>query len=225
MSRRARAVAFGCAALACAALAAATAGGYRSGVEDQLGELRSVVVARQPLPAKDPLDPSVASRALEVRQIPTRFVPAGALSAPTQAIGRVPAARIPAGSYVVGGQLRAASQKHSRASPGIGPGHEPVEIHVSGAEALASRGDPRGSRVDVVVTSEPGPGGGEGHTRVAAKNVELLDLRESADPGSGTGLAEAPTWAATLSVRREQALRLIQADNFARQVRLIPHSG
>jgi Flp pilus assembly protein CpaB len=77
--------------------------------------------------------------------------------------------------------------------------------------------------VDVIVTTEPGPGRGSGRTYVAAERVELLALAQSgggpddALPGPGTA-----TWTATLALRRPQALRLIQAENFARQVRLIP---
>ena len=98
-----------------------------------------------------------------------------------------------------------------------------MEIAVTGAEALAAAGrDPTGSRVDVVVTTEPGPGGGNGHTYVAANGVRLLALSQS---GGGDGeLASGATdsWQATLALTRSQALRLIQAQNFARQVRLIP---
>jgi Flp pilus assembly protein CpaB len=99
-----------------------------------------------------------------------------------------------------------------------------VEISVSGAEALAaSGGDPRGTRVDVIVTTEPGPGGGSGRTYVAAERVELLALGQS-DPGADAGLpgAGSADWTATLALTRAQALRLIQAESFARQVRLIP---
>jgi Flp pilus assembly protein CpaB len=76
--------------------------------------------------------------------------------------------------------------------------------------------------VDVIVTTEPGPGGGGGRTYVAAENVELLALTQSGDaaaelPGSGV---EGST--ATLALTRTQSLRLIQAENFARQVRLLP---
>ena len=41
----------------------------------------------------------------------------------------------------------------------------------------------------------------------------------------GAGLAPAGDWRATLALTRSQALRLIQAENFARQVRLMPHVG
>lgn len=106
MSRRARAIGFGCAALACAGLAAALAGGYRADLESELGPLRPVVVATARIPAHRRIPARQASRLLEVRRVPVRFAPPGALSAPEQAAGRAPAAMIPAGSYVLAAQLR-----------------------------------------------------------------------------------------------------------------------
>lgn len=222
MSRRLRAIAFGCAALACAGLAAAVAGGYRADLDAQLGPLRPVVVARATLPARRPLRPADADRALEVRRVPQRFVPGGALSAPEQAIGRAPAGPIPPGAYLLAAQLRAPGEHRRRSEPTIGGGRAPVQISVTGAAALAVGGrDPAGARVDVVVTTEPGPGGGRGRTYVAAESVELLALTESGGdpelPGPGV---EGST--ATLALTRPESLRLIQAENFARQVRLIP---
>ena len=223
--RRARAIAFACAALACAGIAASVAGGYRTDLESQLGPLRSVVVARGVLPLNRPLRPRDAGRLLEVRRIPERFAPAGALAAPEQAIGRAPAVRIPAGAYVLAAELEDPGKRpHKDHRRHLGAGREPVEIPVSGAEALAASGrDPEGGRVEVVVTTEPGPGGGSGRTYVAAENVGLIALRQGGDasgadgiPGPGSG-----TWTATLALTRPEALRLIQAENFARQVRLI----
>jgi hypothetical protein len=99
-----------------------------------------------------------------------------------------------------------------------------VEIAVTGAEALgAVGGSPEGSSVDVVVTTEPGPGG-KGRTYVAAVGVELLALREGGG-GLGadeSGLGAGGDWSATLALTRAQSLELIQAENFARQVRLLP---
>jgi Flp pilus assembly protein CpaB len=225
MSRRARAVGFAAAALACAALAATVAGGYRTDLEDQLGPLRRVVVARGKLSPSRPLRPAEASRLLEIRRIPERFAPAGALTAPEQAVGRAPTARIPAGAYVLASQLRAGGRHRPGGRPRLGGGREPVEISVTGAEALAAGGDPEGSQVDVIVTTEPGPGGGSGRTYVAAEGIELLALGQSDDPGAADGLSGpgAGTWMATLALTRPQALRLIQAENFARQVMLIAH--
>ena len=224
MSRRARAIAFGCAALACAGMAAVVAGRYRTDLESQFGPLRPAVVARARLPAGKVLRPEDASKLLEVRRIPGRFAPPGAVTSPEQAIGRSPRAAIPPGAYVLAGQLGIPRAHRESEPPRLRGGRQPVEVAVSGAEALAATGeDPRGSRVDVIVTTEPGPGRGSGRTYVAAERVELLALAQSAAgpddalPGPGTA-----TWTATLALRRPQALRLIQAENFARQVRLIP---
>jgi Flp pilus assembly protein CpaB len=224
MRRRARAIAFGCAALACAALAAAMTGGYRDDIQSELGPLRPVVVARARIPAHRTISPKGIERLLEVRRIPARFAPTGALTLPEQAAGRSPSMAIPAGSYVLAAQLREPRRgrpRHDRAH--LAPGRRPVEISVTGAEALAAGGaDPVGARVDVVVTTEPGPGGGRGRTYVAAQGVRLLALTRSGEAG-GTDYAtsDADVWTATLALTRAQALRLIQAENFARGVRLI----
>jgi Flp pilus assembly protein CpaB len=224
VSRRARAIGFGCAALACAGLAAALAGGYRSDVQSQLGPLRSALVARAQVPARRRLRPADAERLLEVRRIPERFVPAGTLSSPAQAVGRAAAAPIPPGAYVLAAQLTAPGSGRRRPGAGLGDGREPVQIAVTGAEALAATGrDPRGRSVDVIVTTEPGPGGGRGRTRIAARGVELLALTASRDGGAAALSGGAGVWNATLALTRSQAIRLIQAENFARQVRLIPH--
>ncbi len=222
MSRRLRAIAFGSAALACAGLAAAVAGGYRDDLDAQLGPLRPVVVARGTIPARRPLGPGDVDRLLEVRRVPQRFVPGGALSTPKQAIGRAPAGPIPPGAYLLAAQLRAPDRRGRPSRPPLGRGRAPVQISVTGAVALAAgaRG-PAGARVDVIVTTEAGPGGGQGRTYVAAENVKLLALTESgADselPGPDTEKSTA-----TLALTRSESLRLIQAESFARQVRLIP---
>jgi hypothetical protein len=75
-----------------------------------------------------------------------------------------------------------------------------------------------------VVTTEPNVGG-RGRTFVAAEGVELLALSEGGLAGGEEGLRDTAGWNATLALSRDQALRLIQAENFARQVRLMPHVG
>jgi len=224
VKRRARAIAFGCAALLCAGLAAAMTGGYREDIEGELGPLRPVVVATARIPAGHPIAAKDVKNLLEVRRIPERFAPAGALAIPEQAAGRAPAAAVPAGSYVLAAQLRAPkANPHGDQPAQVGPGRKPVEISVTGAEALgAGGGDPIGSCVDVIVTTEPGPGGGHGRTYVAASGVRLLDLSQS-DAGDGPDYSASTvsSWTATLALTHPEALRLIQAENFARGVRLI----
>ena len=223
MRRRVRAIAFGCAALVCAGLAAAMTGTYREDIQSELGPLRPVVVATARIPAGHTIAAKDVDDLLEVRRIPERFAPAGALALPEQAAGRAPATAIPGGSYVLATQLREPGRRHRDRPARLGPGRKPVEISVTGAEALAAGDrDPIGARVDVIVTTEPGPAGGHGRTYVAAKGVRLLALSQSGAGESSDYSATGPaSWTATLALTRGQALHLIQAENFARGVRLI----
>jgi Flp pilus assembly protein CpaB len=217
VSRRARAVAFGLAALVAAVIAGTIADGYGDSVARGYGALRPVVVAAAELPAGKALDPTAAETALEVRQVPGRFVPLGALRDPAEALGLVPAAAIPSGAYLLAAQLR--PPRSEAPGPRLAGGRRPVQITVSGAAALAVGGtDPIGSRVDVVVTTEP-TGAGSGHTYVAAAGVPLLGLGAGPE-GEAGGTAEA-----TLGLTRPQALRLIAAESFARQVTVMPRGG
>jgi Flp pilus assembly protein CpaB len=226
MSRRRRALLLGAAALACAGLAAAMASGYRSDVASQLGALRPVLVAGRALPAHEALSAQVVRGSLEVRRVPARFAPPGALSSPRQALGQVPMAPVPAGGYLLGAQLRPPGSRTGPSAPtGVGPGRSPVEIAVSGAAALAaSSGDPIGERVDVVVTTEPRGAAARGRTYVAASQIRLVDLRQAGASDPAPGVASpigAGGWTATLALTRHQALKLIEAESYAREIRLI----
>jgi Flp pilus assembly protein CpaB len=214
VSRRTRALVFLAAALACAVLAATVAGRYRSRVAEQYGPLRPVVVASEELPAGQALGPKQAKRSLTVRRVPASFVPPGALRRSQDALGRAPGAAIPVGSYLLDAQL-VVPQPPPR-SPGAGRGRRPVQISVTGAEALGLGGaSPEGGRVDVVVSQQGGLGG-KARTYIAAEGVRLLALTGPGGPGEG--------WSATLALTREQALELIGADSTGREIRLLPRS-
>jgi Flp pilus assembly protein CpaB len=215
MSRRARAVAFLLVALGAAALAAAIADGYGSSVARGYGALRPVAVLTTGVPAGRVIEAGEVGAVLATRRVPARFVPVGALRGPAEAIGLAPTADLPAGSYLLAGQLRPPGDRR-RPRRRFGRGRHPVEILVSGAEALLAAGPIGGdSRVDVVVTTEPA-GSGPGRTYVAAAAVPLLALA----PG-GEGTAGEAT-ATTLALTRGQALRLIAAQSFARRITLLP---
>jgi pilus assembly protein CpaB len=97
-----------------------------------------------------------------------------------------------------------------------------LEIAVKGGTELL--GAARGSRVDVLVSTQVRQGAGR--TFVALEDVELLDLRASADSSSvaaAEGSAEAPaaTALATLRVTLRQAVYLAAAENFGHEVRLL----
>ena len=222
MSRRARAVAFAVAAALCAGLAASATGGSGDQVAAQLGELREVVVAAEPLPARRPLSERTLREALELRRVPERFLPPDAVSDPAQALGRSPVAPIPAGGYLLASLLGVEKAKGERPRR-LGAGRRPVEITVEAAGALESAAAAPARRVDVVVTEEEGPIAGRGRTYVAATAVRLLDLRAAGETG-GADVLPGPAsgaFVATLALTRSQALRLIEAESFARSVRLI----
>ena len=216
MSRRTRAFAFLGLALLTAALAAGIADSYGSRVASGYGPLRQVVVATRDLKADGVLGPGEVADDLEVRRVPVRFAPAGALRDPREALGLSPSVRLEPGSYLVASQLRT-RRPRGGTSDALGPSRRPVEIAVSGAEALLSIGAAgAGTKVDVVVTTEPS-GSGPGRTYVAAAAVPLLALGPGAD-GPGPGGAAA----ATLALTKRQALRLIAAESFARKLTLLP---
>jgi Flp pilus assembly protein CpaB len=215
VSRRQRALGFLLLALFAAAGAAVVADGYGVSVTRGYGPLRPVVVLAADIAAGRRIGPRQVHSDLEPRRVPERFAPPGALAAPGEALGLVARAPLTAGSYLLGAQLGVARKRGSRAHR-LGGDRRPVEIAVSGADALLSAGPASESRVDVVVTSEPA-GAGAGRTYIAAAGVPLLALRPGAEgPGPGT------TAAATLGLTKGQALRLIAAESFARKVTLLP---
>lgn len=218
MSRRRRSLTFAVFAGFCAILAAALAGGYSSRVSDQLGPLHPVLVATRPLASGEPLPIAELPQLAESRRVPESFVPPDALSSPASLAGLAPVASIPAGSYLVRSQFSAPRPAGRRRRLGAANG-EAVEIVVSGAGPLATGRLPR--PVDVVVTTETGPGGDAGRTYVAAGHVRLLALGSLADTAGGQTFSPSGQFTATLDVERGEALRLIHAESFARSVRLI----
>lgn len=216
MSRRRRALVFLVLACIAAAGAAAIADRYAASAVRGYGPLRPVVVVGTRIDAGQRFGPREAFSALSVRRVPRRFVPAGALITPEEALGLVARTALPPGSYLLAAQLGIAGKGGSEL-PRLGGDRRPVEIAVSGADAMLTTGQElTGSRVDVVVTSEPlGPG--PGRTYIAAARVPLLDLRPGPE-GPGPGMSAS----ATLGLTKRQALRLITAESFARKVTLLP---
>lgn len=216
MRRRRRAFGFLLLALLAAVGGAAIADGYGARAVRGYGALRPVVVLTGDLPAGRRIGPREIAAELELRRVPERFAPPGALAVPEEALGLVARAPLPAGSYLLGAQL-ALAHKAGGGGHRLGGGRRPVEIAVSGADALLASGPaPAGAEVDVVVTNEPA-GPGSGRTYVAAAQVPLLALRPGVEePGVGA------TAAATLGLTKRQALRLIAAESFARKVTLLP---
>jgi pilus assembly protein CpaB len=75
----------------------------------------------------------------------------------------------------------------------------------------------------VLVSTEGGAG--RGRSFLALEDVELLALRPASGEGavgSGESQRRAPTAVATLRVTLRQAVYLTAAENYAREVRLLP---
>jgi pilus assembly protein CpaB len=201
-------------ALACGGLAASQVAERERAVEERVGPLVPVLVAARDLDSGARL----SARSLAVRRVPARFVPPDALGSATELAGARTAVPVRAGSYVMAGLLDAgaAGQGEDR----LARGERTVEVGVSAGGATAALTP--GSRVDVVVSTEAGAGGGR--TFVALADVEVVALRSDpaggyAEPDSeGSG---APSALATLRVTLQQAVYLTAADNFGREIRLL----
>jgi pilus assembly protein CpaB len=208
-------------ALASGGLAASQVRQRTQEVERQVGPGTEIVVAARDLPAQSRLRP----RDLALRQVPESFAPRDALRAVEEAAGLRVTTPIAEGGYVTVGHVR--STERAARGGGLRRGERAVELAVAGGEALSGSSSP-GSRVDVVVSSESRDGAGR--TFLALEDVELLGLRPggasaSAPGGDGDsepGAAAKASAVATLRVTLRQAVYLTAAENFAREVRLLP---
>ncbi|HEX5911359.1 MAG TPA: RcpC/CpaB family pilus assembly protein, partial [Thermoleophilaceae bacterium] len=161
------------------------------------------------------------------REVPSRFVPVDAVRNAQDLVGAPVQGGLRRGAYVTAGALGGAGAP-ARGSPALRRGERAVQVAVAGGDPLGQAGGP-GARVDVVVSTEPRDGAGR--TFLALEDVELLSLGGSEGaarlgraegPGEGTGAAATASTTATLRVTQRQAVYLTAAQNFAREVRLLP---
>ena len=220
-ARRRRAVLMLALALACGGLAASEVGGRVQDVERRVGAPVDVLVAARDVPA----DRRLRREDLAVRQVPARYVPPGALSAPDEVAGARVAVAIAEGAPLTETQLGGADAGPggARGEGALRRGERAVEVAVSGAAALGQAAG-AGARVDVLVSTEAREG--PGRSFLALEDVELLELRagaggEAVAPRGGGEAAAAATSLATLRVTLRQAVYLTAAQNFAREVRLL----
>ncbi len=216
-TRRRRGVVLLTLALACGALAASEVGDRVSEVEGRIGVPVPVVVA-----ARDIEPGTELSRAdLRLSQVPQRFAPPDAPTTPEQAVGLSTAGPVAAGSPITAGVV---GTTVGGDDPGaLRRGERAVEIAVAGGAALIETAAP-GTRVDVLVSTDPGDG--PGSSFVALEDVELLALA----PGSSAetplvadhSAATATSAVATLRATLRQAVYLTAAQSYAREIRLLP---
>lgn len=213
--RRRRGVLLLSLALVSGGLAASEVHERERAVEEQIGRPVTVLVA-----ARD-IRPGARIRrdALALRRVPARFVPPDALASGAGVAGARAGAAIVAGAYVTP-SLLARSTRGQSSEERVRRGQRAVTVEVPYAGANARLAP--GTLVDVLVSTEPGANGGR--TTVAIAGAELIGLEPAGatytetDPGSGATKAAA---LATLRVTLRQAVYLTEADNFAREIRLL----
>jgi pilus assembly protein CpaB len=194
-----------CFALVCGGLAASQVRERERRAAASVGPLVPAVVAQRDLPAERRLRPGDVA----VKPVPARFLPPDALGERELVLGARPAVTVAEGSYVTAGLLQATDGAGGAAGgqgTGLRRGERAIEVRVAGGGALT--GAAPGSRVDVVVSTQPGAGGGR--TFVALEDVELLALTGAGGAGH-----------ATLRVTARQAVYMTAAANFANEIRLL----
>jgi pilus assembly protein CpaB len=201
MSRARRGLLLVALSLVLGGLAASDIGRREAALAQRLAPLVDVVVARQGLASGTEL----GERHLAVRRIPRRYAPPGAATTPSEVLGGVLASAVTEGGPVGAGLLAAQPEgvpvrRGERAVPLLATGD--AEMVVPGA------------RVDVLITREGG-------TELALQDVEVL----TATPAAGAAeTAGTPRVAVTLRVRLRQAVKLTEAEAFAREIRLLPRA-
>jgi pilus assembly protein CpaB len=186
--------------------------GYAHDVRAQVGPLAPVLVARTAVPRGRQLTPANIPRYLTARRVPARFVPTGSLRRVRDVVGLRSRVSIPAGSYLSRALLADRSEHVARRRDGLRDTRV-VEVAVEGAGALQDALPP-GARVDVLITSDRGPNAPR--TYLALQRIELVGFKPS---GTGEDGAKA---VAALRVTLRQAVLLTAAENFARELRLVP---
>jgi pilus assembly protein CpaB len=210
VGRRTRGFALLGAAAACAGLAASSVSRYTNDVRAQVGPLAPVLRARADLKPGTPITAVAASRKLEVARVPVRYAPPQALTSPSDAMGYRLAVELQRGDYVTGGSLIAGRET----TPDADPGGRTVEVAVAGSGSLGESLQP-GAHVDVLITTDRGSGGGR--TYLALQDAELVAYSHGS-----AATTEAARATAALRVSLRQAVLLTAAQNFARELRLVP---
>lgn len=201
----------------CAGLAVSLVDRYANDVRAQVGAPVPVVVAARDIPRGRLLTPALASATLVQRQVPRRFAPPEALQARADAVGLETASALSAGDYVGGHQLQS-----PRAARRIAPASRAVrlvEIEVAGARKVAEVLRP-GTVVDVLITTDRGR---RPRTFLALQRVSVAGFEPSGSATVGD-VSDAGDGRVTLRATLRQAVLLTAADNFAREVRVVPRA-
>lgn len=201
-------------ALLLGGLAASDVSRREAALKSELAPLVPVVVAH------GDLEPGVDLRLkdLAVRRMPARFAPPGAAAEPAELVGARVAVAVPDGGYLSAGQLE--EDAAATGGAGVRRGERAADVVGVGSAELMRPG----ARVDVLVT-RLGEGEAGGGTRLALEDVEVLAAAPAAPEQGGQGQDPGmPRVAVTLRVTVRQAVYLVAAQAFARELRLLPRA-
>ena len=217
MTRRRRGVLMLGLAAVCAGLAASLVDRYANDVSAQVGPLQPVVVARRDVPRGTLVTPAVA-RTVLAAATGTAALCAAAVAAARRGealgyrtLGVARRRRLRGRGAARHATGRSASQRSDRAgalsrwrSPGQGRSHlrcAPARSSTCSSRPTATAARPR--------------------TYLALQRLELVDFRDS----SGAEARDGADATATVRTTLRQAVTLIAAQNFAREVRVVPRPG
>ncbi len=214
MSPRRRAVALGGLALALGALAAADVTGREAALRREVGPLVPVLLARVDIAG----GARIAADDLAVRRVPARYAPREAFAAAAQAAGARAAVAIAAGTDLQAALLRAPETGTAGALAGARPAERLVRIvAVGAAEEL-----PPGTAADVLITRDAPDGGARTAVALRAAEVVAAAPAPALAEGESAGL---PRVALALRVGERQAVALVEAQNTARELRVLARPG
>ncbi len=220
LKRRRRGIVLLLLAGATAALSVSLVTRHTDAVNAQLGPLQEVLMTKKDLPKGTDLEPDNIDRYLEVRLVAERFVPRKHFSSADQIVGLKSQVDISAGTYVSVGQVSNAGEEDDQE---IRNGLRAVEISVEASRSLAGMITP-GSRVDFLVTMEGE--GGSAVTYLAYENLSVLRAVKADSEGGGADSVGAEDSAGrmliTVRVSAKTAVYLVAAENFAKQIRVLP---
>lgn len=196
---------------------------HTNAVNAQLGPLEEVLMSKHELSEGTVIKPENADRYLETRLVAKRFLPREHFGTAEQLFGLKALVDIPAGTYISPGQL---SDGGESKEPEIRTGLRAVEVPVVASPSLAGLIVP-GSQVDFLVTVEAE--GGAGMTYLAYENLPVIAVSRSADSGADTEGMKAEEglgkMLVTVRVSAGVAVYLVAAENFAKQIRVLPRSS
>jgi pilus assembly protein CpaB len=214
VSRRRRALVLGGLALVLGGLAAFNVAGREAALERRVGGLVDVVVAHEPIRAGQ----RVPERALAIRRVPARFAPRGTSEDPQQFVGQ--RARLPIAPGTDLSATMVGDDDAQPAGPPVGRGERVAQVVALAAPQLVVAG----SHVDVLVTPEP-HGDRPGEALLALEDVEVISATELPGDDAPAKGAPGPRVAAALRVTLRQAVYLAAAQDFARELRLLPRAS